>query len=66
MVKRACEQYARYLLRNKKSTVKRILPDFIVGAHAEQFADVLVTWNSSDYDLEIDVLRPPEVIEHSF
>jgi len=54
------------LLRNKKSIVKRILPDFIVGAHAEQFADVLVTWNPSDYDLEIDVLRPLEVIEHSF
>ncbi|HEY9205101.1 MAG TPA: type II toxin-antitoxin system VapC family toxin [Candidatus Methanoperedens sp.] len=62
--KRAGELYARNLLKNKRS-LKRILPDFIIGAHAEQYSDVLITWNPSDYDSNKEVMTPVEVMgEH--
>lgn len=59
--KRAGEIYARNLSKNKRS-LKRILPDFIIGAHAEQYGDALVTWNPSDYDINKEVMTPVEVI----
>ncbi len=62
--KRSGELYAKSLLKNKRS-LKRILPDFVIGAHAEQFGDALVTWNPSDYDINKDVMTPVEVMgEH--
>ncbi len=63
-VKKAGELYAKNLLKNKRS-LKRILPDFIIGAHAEQYSDAFVTWNPSDYDLNKEVMTPVEVMgEH--
>ena len=60
--KRAGELYAKNLLKNKRS-FKRILPDFIIGAHAEQHSDILITWNHSDYDINKAVMTPVEVME---
>ncbi len=62
VAKRAGELYSRYLLKNKRS-FKRILPDFIIGAHAEKHGDVLVTWNPSDYKINLPVMTPAEAIE---
>lgn len=59
--KRAGELYAKNLLKNKRS-LKRILPDFIIGAHSEQHSDILITWNHSDYDNKT-VMTPVEVME---
>lgn len=62
--KRSGELYAKSLLKNKRS-LKRILPDFVIGAHAEQYGDALVTWNPSDYDINKEVMTPNEVMgEH--
>jgi len=62
--KRAGELYAKNLLKNKRS-LKRILPDFVIGAHAEQYSDALVTWNPMDFDINKEVMTPVEVIrEH--
>ncbi len=60
--KRAGELYAKNLLKNKRS-LKRILPDFIIGAHSEQHSDALITWNHSDYDINKAVMTPVEVME---
>jgi predicted nucleic acid-binding protein len=60
--KKAGELYAINLLKNKRS-LKRILPDFIIGAHAEQYSDALVTWNPSDYDINKAVMTPVEIME---
>ena len=60
--KRAGELYAKNLLKNKRS-VKRILPDFIIGAHSEQHSDILIAWNHPDYDIDKTVMTPVEVIE---
>ncbi len=62
IAKRAGEIYAKRLLKNKRS-LKRILPYFVIGAHAEQHSDALITWNPSDYNLNIEVMTPSEVIE---
>ncbi len=62
IAKRAGELYAKNLLKNKRS-LKRILPDFIIGAHAEQYSDALITWNPSDYDINKEVMTPVKVIE---
>jgi len=59
--KRAGELYAKHLLKHTK-TFRRILPDFIIGAHAESHSDAFVTWNPSDYDLNIAVMTPLEVM----
>ena len=50
------------MLKNKRS-VKRILPDFIIGAHAEQHSDAFITWNHPDYDINKTVMTPVEVME---
>jgi predicted nucleic acid-binding protein len=62
IAKRAGELYAKNLLKNKRS-LKRILPDFIIGAHAEQYSDTLVTWNTSDYNINKAVSTPVEVMD---
>ena len=62
IVKRSGELYAKNLSRNKRS-LKRILPEFIIGAHTELHSDALVTWNPSDYDLSKVVKTPIEIME---
>lgn len=62
--KRAGELYAEHLLKNRKKVFKRILPDFMIGAHAEQYSDIFVTWNPSDYQITIPVRTPVEVTEY--
>ncbi len=62
VAKRAGELYSKYLLKNKRS-FKRILPDFIIGAHAEKYGDVLVTWNPDDYKINIPFMTPAEAVE---
>ena len=61
-IKRAGELYAKNLLKNKR-LLKRILPDFIIGAHAEQYSDALITWNTPDFDINKEVMTPVEVME---
>ena len=62
IAKRAGMLYAENLLKNKRS-LKRILPDFIIGAHAELYGDALITWNPSDYDIDKAVMTPVEAME---
>jgi predicted nucleic acid-binding protein len=62
IAKRTGELYANNLLKNKRS-LKRILPDFIIGAHSEQHSDALITWNHSDYDINKVVMTPVEVMK---
>lgn len=62
-MKRSGELYAEFLMRNNGRTIKRILPDFMVGAHSEQHSNVLITWNPSDYNLKIDVMTPGEAMK---
>lgn len=45
------------------SSLKRRLPNLIIGAHAEQYSDALVTWNPSDYDINKAVMTPLEAME---
>lgn len=59
--KRAGELYAKNLSENKR-LMKRILPDFIIGAHAEQYSGTLVIWNPSDYDINKEVMTPAEIM----
>ncbi len=62
--KRSGELYAKTLLKNKR-LLKCILPDFVIGAHAEQYSDAFVTWNPSDYDINKEVMTPVKVMgEH--
>lgn len=63
IAKRAGELYAKHLLKNNKKGFKHILPDFVIGAHAEQCGDLFITWNPSDYNLNIAVMTPLEVIK---
>ena len=60
--KRAGELYAKHLLKSEKNGFKRILPDFLIGAHAEQYSDIFVTWNPSDYDIHMAVRTPLDVM----
>lgn len=59
--RKAGELYAKNLRKNRRS-MKRILPDFIIGAHSELYSDALVTWNPSDYDITKEVMTPVEVM----
>lgn len=60
--KKAGQLYAKNLLKNRGS-MRRILPDFIIGAHAEQNSDALITWNPPDYDLNRPVMTPEEIMK---
>lgn len=60
IVKRAGELHAEYVKRGGKR--KRISPDFIIGAYAEHFADIFVTWNPEDFKLKIPVKTPKEIL----
>ncbi len=63
IAKRAGKIYATYL-KKRREGVKRILPDFLTGAHAEVYASQLVTWNPQDFSnyLTIDVSTPRELV----
>lgn len=63
VAKRAGQLYARYLGRSRQVT-GRILPDYLIGAQAENYGDMLVTWNPSDYEqyLEIPVRNPRQAL----
>lgn len=64
IAKGAGQIYAKNLSKNRRS-LRRILPDFVIGAHAEQYGDALVTWNPSDYDINKKVMTPVEFMrEH--
>ncbi len=64
IAKRAGQLYSSYL-RKRGEGVRRILPDFLIGAHAEVYASQLVTWNPEDFRnyLSIEVRTPGEVIK---
>jgi len=66
IAKRAGQLYSSYL-RKRGEGVRRILPDFLIGAHAEVYASQLVTWNPEDFRnyLSIEVRTPGEVIKES-
>ncbi len=57
--RRAGELYAKYL-EKRGGEVRRILPDFLIGAHAELYSDRLITWNPQDFKniLRIQVSTP--------
>lgn len=63
VAKRAGEIYATFL-EQRMEGVRRILPDFLIGAHAEAYASHLVTWNPQDFRsfLKIDVQTPSELL----
>ena len=61
IAKRSGELYAKNLLKSRR-LMKRILPDFIIGAQAEQYSETLVTWNPSDYDINKEVMTPAEIM----
>ncbi len=63
VAKRAGEIYATYL-KKRGERVRRILPDFLLGAHAEIYASQLVTWNPENFKnyLAIDVTTPRDLI----
>ena len=60
IVRRAGELHAEYIEQRYKR--RRILPDFLIGAYAESFADVFITWNTKDFRLKIPVKTPREII----
>jgi predicted nucleic acid-binding protein len=61
LAKKSGRMYGKYL-EQRGEGVKRILPDFLVGASAELYASKLVTWNPQDFKgfLKIDVSTPSE------
>jgi predicted nucleic acid-binding protein len=59
VARRAGELYSKRL--RGESSLQRILPDFLIAAHAEATSDAFVTWNEADYrelGLRIPVLLP--------
>jgi predicted nucleic acid-binding protein len=51
-IARGFADYAKRRRRNKGSSVKRLLVDFIVGGHALHRADRLITLDASRYKLD--------------
>ncbi len=64
IAKRAGQLYSSYL-RKRGEGVRRILPDFLIGAHAEVYASQLVTWNPEDFRtyLSIEVRTPKDIVQ---
>lgn len=64
VAKTAGQMFFKHLLRRKEER-ERILPDFLVAAHAEIYSNALVTWNPEDFKdyMSTPVLTPSEVIE---
>lgn len=64
VAKRSGRIYANYLTETGASR-ERILPDFLVGAHAEIYGEVLATWNPKDFVkyLKIPALTPTQIIK---
>lgn len=62
----AYRSYAQRRQASGDSWPRRILADFVIGAHAELRADLLLTYNGGDFgrmfpNLEVIVPPPPEV-----
>jgi hypothetical protein len=56
----AAESFATYAIRRRRSgggAPKRMLPDFIIGSHAQLKADRLMTRDASRYALDFPNLR---------
>jgi predicted nucleic acid-binding protein len=51
-IARSFSDYAKRRRRNKGISVKRLLADFIVGGHATNHADRLITLDASRYKLD--------------
>jgi len=64
VAKRSGRIYANYLTETG-ATRERILPDFLVGAHAEIYGEVLATWNPKDLVnyLRVPALTPAQIIK---
>lgn len=64
VAKRSGRIYANYLTETGTAH-ERILPDFLVGAHAEIYGEILATWNPKDFAkyLEAPVLTPTQIIK---
>jgi len=64
IAKRAGQLYSSYL-RKRGEGIRRILPDFLIGAHAEVYASQLVTWNPEDFRnyLSIEVGTPKDLVQ---
>jgi len=64
VAKRAGEIYASYLKKRGEGP-RRILPDFLIGAHAETYASQLLTWNPEDFRnyLTISVTTPADLMQ---
>jgi len=64
VAKRSGRIYAAYLTETG-TTHERILPDFLVGAHAEIYGEILATWNPKDFAkyLKAPALTPTQIIQ---
>jgi len=64
VAKRSGRIYANYAAETGRSR-ERILPDFLVGAHAEVYGEALATWNPKDFAkyLGIPALTPNQIIQ---
>ncbi|KPV64849.1 MAG: tRNA(fMet)-specific endonuclease VapC [Candidatus Bathyarchaeota archaeon BA1] len=64
VAKRSGRIYANYLTEVGAAR-ERILPDFLVGAHAEIYGEVLATWNPKDFVkyLKVPVLTPTQITQ---
>ena len=64
VAKRSGRIYANYLAETGAAR-ERILPDFLIGAHAEIYGEVLATWNPKDFAKYLGgpVLTPTQIVQ---